>query len=142
MDPAGIFWDIMSAKIPPAILSSKLTFDRSMGHLLHPVMSRDKRSIISVRKANLREVWVYENRPAKTKLSAPRAIGRANLAKVDATTEAQIRQHQRMDTLQAKAVGAASGLLKILVKAPQAALKALVCVCELNLPCTIQPCAK
>ena len=86
---------------------------------------------------------------------------------MDATTEAQIRQHQRMDTLQAKAdgaayvrgirerlgfsqpdfaqrinvpldtlrnweqgkrkpTGAASALLKILDKAPQAALAALV----------------
>ena len=104
--------------------------------------------------------------PANTKPSAPRTIGRVNLAKVDATTEVQIRQHQRMDTLQAKAdgaayvrgirerlgfsqpdfalrinvpldtlrnweqgkrkpTGAASALLKILDKAPQAALKAL-----------------
>jgi hypothetical protein len=61
--PQGIFWDIMSAKIPPAILYSKLTIHRSMGYLLHPVMSCDKRRIITARKANLREVWVYENHP-------------------------------------------------------------------------------
>ncbi len=104
--------------------------------------------------------------PAKRKPSAPRTIGRVNLAKVDATTETQIRQNQRIDTLQAKAdggaylrgirerlgftqsdfaqrinvpldtlrnweqgkrkpTGAASALLKILDKAPQAALAAL-----------------
>jgi len=70
-----------------------------MDYPLNPVTISDKRRIISTHNANLREVWGYENHPANTKPSAPRAIGRVNLAKVDATTEAQIRQHQSIDNL-------------------------------------------